>query len=175
MPQYDPLVLPSAVTITIKDPRWYPATIEDITDGDTIVVSIDRGHDQGSRRQAIRLRGIDTAESSSTDPRLNKLGMLAQLAISSLLPVGSPQFLITYKTPKAMREELEKFGRFQGDFVLSVDVSGTMSTLTEYLIRNRLAVSYRGQNKTATLAGHLGNYQYHVERGSFASLRKDNV
>lgn len=165
---HDPLLPPSAASIVFQEPRWYPVTINEIVDGDTVVVTIDRGHDQASIRQSIRLRLIDTAESESSDPRLNKLGTLAKQAIAACLPIGSQQVLLTYKTPKAKREEIEKFGRFQGDFVLSIAANARHSHLTSYLIHSRLAVKYRGQAKIKTLADHLANYQHHVDCGSFA-------
>lgn len=165
----DPLPYPARVSLSIPDPRWYPAVIESVPDGDTVVVTIDRGHDQISRRQSIRLRGIDTAESGDPDPNLARLGQLAAVVIRRLLPTGSAQYVLTYKTPKSKREEVEKFGRFQGDFVLSVsDPVGPFLCLTEYLIANRLAVRYRGQSKTRIVNDHLNNYHHHNDRGSFA-------
>lgn len=170
---FDPLPLPKPVPNldAIADPRWYPATIESVPDGDTVVVTIDRGHDQISRRQSIRLRGIDTAESNDPDRRLASLGELAKVMIQAWLPVGSTCFLCTYKTPKSKREEVEKFGRFQGDFVICVcrqpydDIS-----LTDWLVTNRLAVRYHGQNKLRIVNDHLNNYHHHADRGSFSIL-----
>lgn len=170
---FDPLKLPEPANFTINDPRWYPVIIEDVTDGDTIVVTIDRGHDQISRRQSIRLRRIDTAESDGTDPALNKLGQLAKRVIASLLPIGSTQYLMTYRTPKAKREEVEKFGRFQGDIpIRSLNLG--VETLVQYLVAHRLAVPYYGQSKTKTLEGHSANYLYHADRGSFSILATPN-
>jgi hypothetical protein len=165
-----PLPYPARPLLNLPDPRWYPAVIESVPDGDTVVVTIDRGHDQISRRQSIRLRGIDTAESGDPDPNLAKLGRLAAVVIRQLLPTASAQYVLTYKTPKSKREEIEKFGRFQGDFVLSINAfeGGKLGLLTEYLVENRLAVRYHGQSKTKIAADHLNNYHHHKDRGSFA-------
>lgn len=170
---FDPLPLPKPVPNldAIADPRWYPAMIESVPDGDTVVVTIDRGHDQISRRQSIRLRGIDTAESNDPDPRLAKLGQLAKVMIQAWLPVGSTCFLATYKTPKSKREEVEKFGRFQGDFVICVRRQPYDDMqLTDWLVTNHLAVRYHGQNKLRIVNDHLNNYHHHADRGSFSIL-----
>jgi hypothetical protein len=170
---FDPLPLPKPIPNldAIADPRWYPATIESVPDGDTVVVTIDRGHDQISRRQSIRLRGIDTAESNDPDQRLASLGQLAKVMIQAWLPIGSTCFLATYKTPKSKREEIEKFGRFQGDFVLAFNPGRTVAIeLTAWLVTNRLAVPYHGQKKHRIVNDHLHNYHHHAERGSFSIL-----
>ncbi len=154
------------------DPRWYPCVIESIADGDTVHVTIDRGHDIKHHRQAIRLRRIDTAESDDPTEWLAALGKLAKTRLEQLLPIGSEQTLLTSKTPKSNREELEKFGRFQGDFALNMidalrlSTSGPVELITvcHVLVNERLAVIYRGQNKRDVEAAHRQNYLWHLEQ-----------
>jgi hypothetical protein len=91
--------------------------------------------------------------------------------IQAWLPIGSTQYLATYKTPKSKREEVEKFGRFQGDFVLDfAEYPSDNLDLTDWLIANRLAVRYHGQKKHRIVNDHLHNYHHHAERGSFSIL-----
>jgi hypothetical protein len=163
------------------DPRWYPCVIESIADGDTVNVVIDRGHDIKHHRQAIRLRRIDTAESDDRTEWLAALGKLAKTRLEQLLPIGSEQTLLTSKTPKSNREELEKFGRFQGDFALNMlavaskTTSGPVELITvcQVLVNERLAVIYRGQNKRDVEAAHWENYLWHVDqKGKTPEVRK---
>jgi endonuclease YncB( thermonuclease family) len=140
--------------------------IESIADGDTVNVVIDRGHDLKHHRQAIRLRRIDTAESDDRTEWLATLGKLAKTRLEQLLPIGSEQTLLTFKTPKSNREELEKFGRFQGDFAIGgLNVEPLeFRTVCSLLVSERLAVPYRGQNKRDVEAAHWENYLWHVDR-----------
>jgi len=154
------------------DPRWYPCVIESIADGDTVNVTIDRGHDIKHHRQAIRLRRIDTAESDDRTEWLAAFGKLAKRRLEQLLPIGSEQTLLTFKTPKSNREELEKFGRFQGDFVIAGDLFAMepngepvdLYTVCQKLITERLAVRYSGQNKRDVEAAHRQNYLWQLEQ-----------
>jgi hypothetical protein len=154
------------------DPRWYPCVIESIADGDTVNVTIDRGHDIKHHRQAIRLRRIDTAESDDRTEWLAAFGKLAKRRLEQLLPIGSEQTLLTFKTPKSNREELEKFGRFQGDFAINIVTIASQTTsrldafvtVCQVLVNERLAVPYRGQNKRDVEAAHRQNYLWQLEQ-----------
>jgi endonuclease YncB( thermonuclease family) len=146
--------------------------IESIADGDTVNVVIDRGHDIKHHRQAIRLRRIDTAESDDRTEWLSHLGRLAKTRLEQLLPIGSEQTLLTFKTPKSNREELEKFGRFQGDFAIdgltlfAVKRGHTVAigTVCQLLVEERLAVPYRGQNKQELQEAHHENYLFQARK-----------
>jgi endonuclease YncB( thermonuclease family) len=140
--------------------------IESIADGDTVNVIIDRGHDIKHHRQAIRLRRIDTAESDDRTEWMAALGKLAKTRLEQLLPIGSEQTLLTFKTPKSNREELEKFGRFQGDFAIGgLNVEPLeFRTVCSLLVSERLAVPYRGQNKRDVEAAHRQNYLWQLEQ-----------
>lgn len=144
--------------------RSYPCKIVDVIDGDTVIVDIDRGHGQWSLAEKIRLRLSDSAEMSSTDPKLQQMAQLAHRRVQELLPVGSSQRLRTYYTPKSKVEEREKFGRFQGDFIIS-DIP-----LTLLLFEESLTVRYKGENKAKVIQQHLQNWQYHELKGSFSVL-----
>ena len=46
---------------------WYGATVLKVIDGDTIVVDIDLGFDVKLANQKVRLLGVDTPESRTSD------------------------------------------------------------------------------------------------------------
>jgi hypothetical protein len=155
--------------------------IESIADGDTVHVAIDRGHDIKHHRQAIRLRRIDTAELDDRTEWLAELGKLAKTRLEQLLPIGSEQTLLTFKTPKSNREELEKFGRFQGDFAFNIVPIALQTTrrpdafitVCQILVEKRVAVPYSGQNKRDVEAAHWENYLWHVDqKGKTPEIRK---
>jgi micrococcal nuclease len=60
------------------------ATVERVVDGDTVVMDID------SRRESVRLIGIDTPETVKPDSPVECFGPEASAATKALLPEGTP-------------------------------------------------------------------------------------
>lgn len=80
--------------------RTYPAHLERIIDGDTVVMRIDLGF-RLTATLPIRLVGIDCPEKATPE------GKSAAAAASKLLGASRPCQVITFKNP-------EKYGRWLG-------------------------------------------------------------
>lgn len=123
----------------------YKCKILKIVDGDTVDIDIDLGFDIKLTNQRIRINGIDTPESRTSDPIEKQYGLLSKKRVEELLPVGSIQTLKTFK------DNTGKFGRILGDFIINGNY------LTSILITEHLAVLYHGQSKTLIEEQHLKN------------------
>ena len=60
-------------------PYEYNATVTEVVDGDTIVIDIDLGFDVIFTNQKVRLLGIDTPESRTSDKVERFLELLARI------------------------------------------------------------------------------------------------
>jgi micrococcal nuclease len=123
----------------------YQAWIERIVDGDTVDVLIDLGFDV-HMKQRIRLDGIDTPETRTTDLTEKQCGKLAQKFVEDRLLLGN-----AYKLNTTLDNE-GKFGRVLGVFTLE---SGEI--LGDLLMQNHLAAPYYGQSKTRIKEAHKAN------------------
>ena len=87
------------------------ATAIRVIDGDTIEVLIDLGFDV-SRREIVRVYGINSPESNSRDEAEKKLGQAAKLQAMALIRPGDSLVLKTHK-------DREKYGRYLAEIVLA--------------------------------------------------------
>jgi len=129
----------------------YQATILRIIDGDTVDVDIDLGFDMWLRKQRIRLSGIDTPESRTTDKREKECGLLAKKFVADNLLLGFKYILKT--------KEKGKYGRYLGTFMCPD------GDLCDLLIKNHHAVAYSGQNKKEIQKAHEENRKRLIEKG----------
>ena len=137
------------------DVREYTCRIVRIIDGDTIVVDIDLGYGLWQVGQALRLRGIDAAETNDPDPRLRVLAKYQREWVSSKLDVGEVSSYSSYKTKAG--DERDKYGRFVALF----------SELESYP-----AVSYNGKISRDRLAGlHVLLYEMLVRQGKIEAVK----
>lgn len=126
----------------------YEVKILKVVDGDTVDVDIDLGFGITLRDERVRIMGIDTPESRTSDKVEKVFGLAAKERLKELL--GKDAILIT--TENKNGEDMKgKFGRVLGDF--KVDDK----RVTEILIEEGHAVSYHGQNKADVEVAHLGN------------------
>ena len=95
----------------------YKCTILRVVDGDTVDVDIDLGFGVWMRKERVRLLGIDTPESRTSDKVEKVYGNLAKDFVKSYLPVGSSQTLQTEK------DKTGKFGRILGRFLVYDNVT----------------------------------------------------
>jgi micrococcal nuclease len=108
-----------------------------IVDGDTIDVDIDLGFSI-SYSQRLRLAGIDTPESRTTDKFEKTLGLESKEYLKSKLKDSK---LIIVKTEKP--DSSEKYGRILG----WVYVNGDTKSLNEQMIEDGYAWGYMGETK----------------------------
>ena len=123
----------------------YPCKIIRVIDGDTVDVDIDLGFAVWLKKQRIRLYGVDTPESRTSDKEEKKYGLKAKAFVVQHLPQGSKQVLRTRLDKKG------KFGRILGEFVID------KTTINVDLVDQLHAVPYTGQSKIEIAEAHLEN------------------
>ena len=133
----------------------YNAIITKIVDGDTVDVDIDLGFDVWLKNQRIRLYGIDTPESRTSDKTDKIFGKLAAAKVKEFCPVGSKIVLAT-KTD----DSRGKYGRILGSLITKDGVN-----VNEYLVENAYAVAYFGLSKSDIAQKQLDNRQIIIDRG----------
>lgn len=134
----------------------YKAKVNKIIDGDTIVLDIDLGFDIWLNNQYVRLAGLDTPELKSKDKGHRAAGLLAKEKLTALFK--DVEFL-TLKSEDYEPEE-DKYGRILGTLWLP---NGT--NVNTYLLNNKLAVPYSGQNKGETMKAHAVNIEFLINKG----------
>ena len=125
----------------------YKALISRVVDGDTVDVDIDLGFGIWMRDERVRVMGIDTPESRTSDEMEKIFGFAAKNRLKELIPEGSIQILKT-EVDKDGEDAKGKFGRILGDFI----VEG--HRITEILVDEGHAVEYHGQSKEDIRDGH---------------------
>ena len=133
----------------------YKAKITKVIDGDTVDVDIDLGFEVWLKNQRIRLYGIDTPESRTSDKTEKIFGNLAKEKVLHFCPVGS-QIILQTKTD----DSRGKYGRILGELVTK---DGT--NVNKFLVDNAYAVSYFGMSKADIAQKQLDNRNIILERG----------
>jgi len=134
----------------------YKCKINKVLDGDTVDIDLDLGFNIVLANQRVRMAGIDTPESRTTNKEEKPRGLLSKKKLGEKLPVGSWQIIETQKSDN----NDDKFGRILGVFLLE---DGTK--VNDWLIKNNYAVAYKGENKELTQAEHQANKKVLMERG----------
>lgn len=134
----------------------YKCKINKVIDGDTVEIDLDLGFNVVLSNQKVRMAGIDTPESRTSNTEEKIRGMISKKRLSEKLPTGSWQKIQTLKPDS----NDDKFGRILGVFILD---DGT--SLNQWMIDNNYAVLYQGENKELVQEGHMYNKQKLIERG----------
>ena len=135
----------------------YKVNILKLVDGDTVDVDIDLGFGVWLRNERVRLMGIDTPESRTSDKVEKVFGLAAKNRLSSLL--GAEAILQTQVSKKG--EDMKgKFGRVLGNFI---SLNGEKCAAV--LIREGHAVAYSGGSKENIASQHLANRERLVREG----------
>ncbi len=129
----------------------YRCEIVRVVDGDTVDVDIDLGFGVWMRKERVRIHGIDTPESRTSDKAEKVYGLAAKEFVKSYLKAGSAQTLVTEK------DKTGKFGRILGKFKVYDGLTDSQITLGEIMIREHHAVEYHGQSKEDIAEEHLKN------------------
>lgn len=111
--------------------------VHKIVDGDTIDVDIDLGFNV-SFYQRVRLAGIDTPESRTTDKAEKELGLEVKKKLGELLANASDVVIRTEKP-----DSTEKYGRILGWLY----VDGAEQSINHALIAGGYAWEYMGETK----------------------------
>ena len=121
-----------------KDPYIYRIrTISKVVDGDTIDADIDLGFDI-SLSKRIRLAGIDTPESRTTNVKEKAMGLESKEWLKKALE-GAKDILIKTEKP----DSTEKYGRIIGHLF----INGQETSLNNQMITSGYALAYDGGTK----------------------------
>jgi micrococcal nuclease len=134
----------------------YKCKINKVLDGDTVDIDLDLGFNIVLANQRVRMAGVDTPESRTSNKEEKPRGLLSKKKLAEKIPVGSWQIIETQRSDN----NDDKFGRILGVFILE---DGTK--VNDWLIKNNYAVAYRGENKELTQAEHQANKKILMERG----------
>jgi micrococcal nuclease len=135
----------------------YRATILRVIDGDTVDVDIDLGFGIWQRSERVRIMGIDTPESRTSDEEEKVFGKAAKKRLIELLQEHT---ILMTEVNKAGEDMKGKFGRILGDFKTD---NGTK--VTEVLINEGHAVAYFGGAKEDVQKQHLVNRERLIAEG----------
>ena len=142
----------------------YEVKILKVVDGDTVDVDIDLGFGITLRDERVRIMGIDTPESRTSDKVEKVFCLAAKERLKELL--GKDAILIT--TENKHGEDMKgKFGRILGDFIVEDGYGGYKngSLVTEIMIAEGHAVHYTGGSKEEIQEMHLKNRERLISEG----------
>ena len=135
----------------------YRVKVLRVVDGDTVDVDIELGFGVVLADERVRIMGIDTPESRTSDDVEKLFGLASKNRLKDLL--GEVAILKT-QISKDGEDMKGKFGRILGDFVAP---DGRM--ITEIMIEEGHCVPYFGGSKEDTQAAHEVNRQRLLSEG----------
>jgi len=136
----------------------YKCELDRVVDGDTVDVDIDLGFGIWLRKERVRVMGIDTPESRTSDPIEKIFGKAASARLKELIEHDC--ILCTTKD-RSGEDDRGKYGRVLGDFRLS---DGRMAT--DVLIEEGHAVAYWGGSKDDLIEQHMANRARLIDEGT---------
>ena len=135
----------------------YDVRLLKAVDGDTVDVDIDLGFNMWLRDERVRIMGIDTPESRTSDKVEKVFGRAAKARLKELLIEGGVLVTTEEKNGEDMRG---KFGRILGDFKIP---DGRL--VTEVLAEEGHCVPYFGGSKDDVQAQHMANRERLLAEG----------
>ena len=125
----------------------YKCKLVRVVDGDTVDIDIDLGFGVWLRKQRIRMYGIDTPESRTSDD------------VEKIYGLAAKEFLVEWTNSgdlslKTFKDGKGKYGRILGEVWY-----GGEHNINQLLIDNHHAVKYHGQSKEEIAEEHLANRQ----------------
>lgn len=142
-------------------PFEYNGFVKEIIDGDTIVIDIDLGFDIKLTNQKVRLLGVDTPESRTSDKIEKLFGNASKDFVKKFIKECEDHVIIrTHISDDVDANGREKFGRLLGEIVNPK----TRKILNEELISNNYAVKYLGENKINIDEEHKKNRKILIDR-----------
>ena len=152
--------LHNAVAEKVSESKMYEykCELDRVVDGDTVDVDIDLGFGIWLRKERVRVMGIDTPESRTSDPIEKIFGKAASARLKELIEHDC--ILCTTKD-RSGEDDRGKYGRVLGDFRLS---DGRMAT--DVLIEEGHAVAYWGGSKDDLIEQHMANRARLIDEGT---------
>ena len=130
----------------------YDVVVIKVVDGDTVDVDIDLGFGVCLKDERVRIMGIDTPESRTSDRVEDLFGEAAKARLKELMKHGGKLITTEDKSGEDMKG---KFGRILGDF--KVEHNGEVKRVTEIMEAEGHCVPYFGGSKEDTQAAHEVN------------------
>ena len=146
-------------------PYEYYATVTNVVDGDTIVVDIDLGFNVVLSNQSVRLLGVDTPESRTSDKIEKVFGLASKDYAKEFIENCKKQVIL--RTHKS--DDSEKFGRLLGE-IINPDSKEVLNTS---LVEEGFAVKYLGENKDNVKNLHLQNRKRLIDAGKIKMSYKE--
>jgi len=139
----------------------YKCKIRKVVDGDTVDIDIDLGFGVWLNDERVRIMGIDTPESRTSDKVEDLFGEAAKARLKELLKHGGK--LITTEDRKG--EDMKgKFGLILGDFYVE-RWEGKKERVTDILVEEGHAVAYFGGSKEEIQMKHMANREKLLREG----------
>ncbi len=138
----------------------YRVKVIKVIDGDTADVDIDLGFGVVLTDERVRIMGIDTPESRTSDKVEKVFGKAAKKALQDML--GETAILKT-QINKDGEDMKGKFGRILGDFI--VEHNGEQKSVVNALMEDGHAVDYYGGSKEEIQAQHMVNRKRLIDEG----------
>jgi micrococcal nuclease len=140
------------------------SSLEKVVDGDTIDVTLDLGFDVCTR-QRVRLIGIDTPESRTSNTEEKVFGLLSKKKLKEwcLKAIESEKDDIEIELRCPERDSRGKFGRILAE--VWVSEGGQWTNVNKWMCDEGYAVPYVGQNKADVEALHMENREKLRARG----------
>ena len=130
----------------------YRCKIVKVVDGDTVDVDIDLGFGVWLKGERVRLYGIDTPESRTSDKEEKVYGLAAKKLLKKMC---DDEWMIL---ETAEYDAKGKFGRILGSLRRTTNYAD--QTVNEYMIEKYHAVPYYGQSKDDIKEAHLKNREF---------------
>ena len=146
-------------------PYEYHAKVTNVVDGDTIVVDIDLGFNVVLSNQSVRLLGVDTPESRTSDKIEKVFGLASKEYAKEFVENCKKQIIL--RTHKS--DDSEKFGRLLGEIINPE----SKEVLNNSLIEEGFAVKYLGENKDNVKNLHLQNRKRLIDEGKIKMSYKE--
>ena len=146
----------------------YDVEVIKVVDGDTVDVDIDLGFGICLKDERVRIMGIDTPESRTSDKVEDLFGEAAKARLKALMKNGGKLITTEDKSGEDMKG---KFGRILGDF--KVEYNGEMKRVTEIMTEEGHCVPYFGGSKEETQAAHEVNRARVLNEGIIAQADYD--
>ena len=140
----------------------YKTNLIKVVDGDTVDVDIDLGFGIWLRNERVRIMGIDTPESRTSDEVEKLFGKAASRRLKELL--GKSPTLRTQVAPDGV-DMKGKFGRILGDFDVYCPTTDAWRPVTTVMSEEGHCVPYYGGSKEDTQAAHEVNRQRLLSEG----------
>jgi len=139
----------------------YDVILIKCVDGDTVDVDIDLGFGIWLKDERVRIMGIDTPESRTSDKVEKLFGTAAKERLKELLAEGGKLITTENKHGEDMKG---KFGRILGDFYVE-RWEDKKERVTDILIEEGHAVAYFGGSKEEIALKHEANRQKLLREG----------